>query len=95
VVSASNGWGESPDSIEVTATPHQPPQLTALLLDDLSGLTLAWPSWATNYHVYSTTNLAVPIWLPVTDPPQSTNDLLFYYLPITADPQKFFRLGQP
>jgi hypothetical protein len=95
VVSASNGWGESADSIEVSATVHQPPQLTVQLSADLDGLSLLWPSWATNYHVYTTTNLAAPVWLPVTDPPQSTNDLLFYYLPITAEPQKFFRLSQP
>jgi uncharacterized repeat protein (TIGR01451 family) len=93
VVAAGNAWGASADSIEVTGTPHNPPQMAVLLSSDASSLTLSWPAWAGSYQLYVTTNLAAQVWLPITDVPQTTNNTLYIDVPVTSEPQKFFRLG--
>jgi hypothetical protein len=55
-------------SLEASATSHAPPLLAVNPGSSAGELTFSWPSWATGFALYSTTNLAPPIiWLPVTN----------------------------
>ncbi|HZV35156.1 MAG TPA: LamG domain-containing protein, partial [Verrucomicrobiae bacterium] len=56
-----------------------------------SGLNISWPSWAGKLAIYSTTNLAQPHWMPVTNAPVSSNGNLTITVPATNGNQ-FFRL---
>jgi hypothetical protein len=50
---------------------HQPPQLSAMR-SGAQQLTLAWPSWASTFHLYSASNLSPQTsWSPVTNSPVS------------------------
>ena len=57
---------------------------------------IAWPSWASDWNLYSTTNLTPPInWVPVTNNSMAggTNQLIVN-LPVDSD-STFFRLAAP
>jgi putative alpha-1,2-mannosidase len=59
-------------------------------------IALSWPGWATNYTLYSATNLLGPTaWSPVTNAPQASNGTLYLNLPATNGQQQYFRLGPP
>jgi cellulose 1,4-beta-cellobiosidase len=94
LVAGVNSIGQSPDSSEVSVTPHAPPQLTANLVAG-ANMTLSWPAWATNFAAYRATNLVPPIqWQLVTNVPQTNNGVLNLNLP-TSEEQQFFKLGPP
>jgi len=58
-------------------------------------LNLSWPNWATDWVLYSATNLVPPIvWSPVTNSTVNTNGQWLMSLPINAD-AKFYRLSSP
>jgi hypothetical protein len=58
-------------------------------------LTLAWPDWATNWRVWTATNMTPPAaWSRVTNLVQSANGQLSVVLPIDAA-ARFFRLSKP
>ena len=68
VASSLNLSGESVNSNEGNATTPAPPQLSTAYDPAGGQLTLSWPAWATNFTVYTSTNLASPtFWLPMTD----------------------------
>jgi hypothetical protein len=57
---------------------------------------LSWPAWATNYSLYSTTNLTPPVtWAPVTDAATTVSDLYVVTLPINLTGQCFLQLQRP
>jgi arabinogalactan endo-1,4-beta-galactosidase len=58
-------------------------------------IALSWPGWASNYAAAMTTNLGLPDWRPVTNPPQSSNGWFHLYLPAAPGPPQFFRLSAP
>ena len=63
----------------------------------LSGgaLMLTWPAWATNFSLYSTTNLAPPaVWSAVTNTVTNVGASFTVTLPIGPD-HWFFRLRGP
>ena len=72
-----------------------PPPLGATLAASGGQLCLSWPGWATNFSIYAATNLALPHWQPVTNPPQSSNELFYLSLPVGNGPQQFLRLTVP
>jgi hypothetical protein len=58
-----------------------------------SPLAIAWPAWATNFRVFSASNLVSPIaWQLVTNPPTLSNDSFVLPLGETGREQEFFRL---
>ena len=54
---------------------------------------LSWPTWAPNFSMQSTTNLAVPVWTAITNTPVviDTNNVLTNCL---SGDQRFYRLSQ-
>jgi hypothetical protein len=59
-------------------------------------LALLWPGWASNYTVWSATNLASPNgWSPVTNAVQSTNSQWKLALPDITNEARFYRLQAP
>ena len=71
---------------------QSPPQLTPSLAPGGSHITLSWPGWATNFSLYTTTNLAPPVlWLPVTSAVKP-GDPLSVTVPLISSNQ-FFRLA--
>ncbi len=96
VVSSVNEAGQSSDSVEVNLTPQLSVQLGMALIHGGNQLTLSWPVWATNYYIYTTTNLTAPvIWHMVTNMPQNTNGMFNLSLPIANTGQQFYRLFGP
>jgi len=94
VVSAFNLNGEGTNSVEVTATPHAPPQLAVGVDSGGNQLVLSWPGWATNFKVWSTTNLAPPVlWSPVTNA-VTPGDPLSVAMPLDGE-SGFIRLVAP
>lgn len=70
-----------------------PPPSLSLMRSNSDALLLGWPSWASNFTLYSTTNLSAPvIWSPVM---ALTNGGSNVSIPILPDRNEFFRLGQP
>ena len=58
-------------------------------------LNLSWPGWASDWSLYSATNLIPPItWSLVTNVPASSNSQFNVNLPITSN-VKFYRLTSP
>ena len=57
-------------------------------------LRLGWPAWATDFALYTATNLAAPVvWTVVTNAVGVSNGV--YVLPLPATPgQQFYRLGR-
>ncbi len=96
VVSAIKSGSESANSNEAGATPEAPLQLTAVLAPDGHQLALSWPGWASNYNLYTATNLSAPVsWQAVTNAPQSSNGTFNLNLPINDSGQQFYRLFAP
>jgi hypothetical protein len=93
IITSNSSVGSSNDSSEISATP-QSPTLNVIRLADAEGLQFSWPEWATNFRVYTATNLRSPIqWTLLTTQPTATS---FSYNPkATNQPQMFFRLGNP
>ncbi len=90
---SSSGYTEAFDYIRLLPAP---PVLGANLALNAEQLLLSWPAWATNYMLYSATNLVPPIqWSFVTGAPQASNGLFYLSLPVTNWPQQFFRLSGP
>jgi hypothetical protein len=90
-VSAVNAFGESTNSVEVSAT-TQAPQLGSISVGSFTGntLTLNWTAGA-NVGLQSTTNLVPPVvW---TDVPNTTGQGSATIT--TANTAMFFRLAQP
>jgi aryl-phospho-beta-D-glucosidase BglC (GH1 family) len=69
-----------------------PLQLSANILANGSQISLSWPAWATNYALYSTTNLSLSNWQAVLNLPQISNSLV---LAPPSAAQTFYRLGPP
>jgi len=60
----SDGLSTATNTLLLTLAP---PTLAPLSIQEDS-FSLGWPGWASNYHLYSTTNLAAPVeWLLVTN----------------------------
>ena len=55
---------------------------------------LSWSTAAIGYNLYSTTNLAHPVWLPVSGT-RGTNLTSFLMTNPAAGPVRFFRLSNP
>jgi hypothetical protein len=92
VVSALNAGGQSANSAEASATPHAPLQLVVNFGPSGGQLTFSWPSWATGFALYSTTNLTPPtVWSPITNAIINQGLTLTVTLPVRSDNQ-FFRL---
>lgn len=92
VVSSINLSGESVDSNQGNATTPAPPQLSTAFDPAGGQLTLSRSAWATNFTVYTSTNLAPPtIWLPITNAAVPRGNVLTLTLPATNGIQ-FFRL---
>ena len=89
VVSAVNAAGQSGNSSQVSVIIT--PALT--LVHGSGSFVLSWPSWASGYTVYSTTNLTPPVaWNPVTNAPESNNGTFYLNLTVT-NAQQFYRLS--
>jgi alpha-mannosidase len=59
-------------------------------------VTLSWPLWAVNYHLYCTTNLMpLAIWSPVTNAVSTNGNSLTVILPVDTAANKFLRLSSP
>lgn len=94
VVSALRASGQSGNSSQAGAVP-QAPRLNLTLGSGGNPLFLSWPSWATRFNLYSTTNLSPPIiWQPVTNPAQSNTGVFNVSLTLSNN-QQFFRLDAP
>jgi hypothetical protein len=74
------------------ATEGASPTLSVSLVPP-ANLQISWPSDSVNWQLTSTTDLSVPNWQPVTQPPVSTGNALAVVLPIT-NLSRFFRLEQ-
>jgi hypothetical protein len=62
---------------------------------NVSSLTFSWPGWASDWLLYSTTNLTPPIfWFPITNAVGSNNAQFNVTLPMGSGNQ-FFRLSSP
>lgn len=64
--------------------------LSASLTDD--GLSLSWPLSGAGSFLMTATNVAVPLWLPVTNPVQTTGTVFSTILPWSALTARFYRL---
>jgi fibronectin type 3 domain-containing protein len=95
VVSSVNEAGQSANSAEVSVTPQPSVPLGVVLAGASGQISLSWPDWATNYSVYTTTNLGAPVWQMVTNRPESTNGVLELSLPPSGNAQQFYRLVGP
>lgn len=93
-VSAINLNGESADSAAISGTtPVDPPQLTTTYSASTAQLTVAWPSWAGDFSLYASTNLApAPIWMRITNQPTVQGNLLTLSFS-TTNGTRFFRLS--
>ncbi|MBW8864369.1 MAG: hypothetical protein JF609_05485 [Verrucomicrobia bacterium] len=59
------------------------------------GISVAWPNWANDWSLYSSTNLLPPVvWSPVTNSAVNTNGQISITIPIGSD-TRFFQLGYP
>jgi predicted alpha-1,6-mannanase (GH76 family) len=56
---------------------------------------ISWPTWASDWALYTTTNLTSPIvWTPVTNPIGTNNGLLNVTMPMDSQ-TRFYRLAAP
>lgn len=95
VVAARNSAGLSANSNEASATP-QAPSVGVNFDRGASEVTFSWPSWASAFRLYSTTNIGSSTrWVPLTNAPVSSNGLMYLRLTASTDPVRFFRLGSP
>ena len=95
LVTATNAIGESASSAMINVTPHGLPQIGTVLGASGGLLALSWPAWASNYSVFTSSNLASVSWQLLTNAPQSSNGLFYLNLPATKGPLQFFRLSGP
>lgn len=85
----------SKNLISGSAVPAVPPPPLGFSLS-AGQLMLSWPGSASNFMLYSTTNLGpAAIWQLVTNPVQSNGGIFNLTLPATNDSQQFFQLGPP
>ena len=71
------------------------PQPALALSVAANALTLSWPGWASDWGLYSATNLTPPVvWTAVTNAAGSNNSVFNVTLPISSGIQ-FFRLASP
>jgi hypothetical protein len=89
-----NGAGSSPYSnIQSVTTPPRPVFSASL---SATNILLAWPNWASNFTLYSTTNLAPPIaWIPVSTSPTNAGANLEVTLPVGPGGGCYFQLRNP
>ena len=72
-----------------------PPSLS-VSLSAANQVAVNWPAWASNYSLYSTTNLAPPaFWSPVTNARTTDSNSFHVSVPIDATVNRFFRLAIP
>jgi len=70
------------------------PEIVLSVTED-NALSLSWPDWASDWALYSTTNLTPPVvWEPVTNTVVSSNGQFNVSIPIETD-TRFFRLATP
>jgi hypothetical protein len=91
-LTASNDCGTSVNSAPLGV--YLP--LPSLSLTASAGaLNLTWPDWASDWELYSTTNLTPPVqWSPVTGTVTSNNGRFSVSLPVDSQ-TRFFRLAAP
>lgn len=93
-VTATNEAGSSLPSNVASVMSHSPPQLTCGFSAP-DQIILAWPIWATNLMLTTTTNLhANASWQPVTNTWQYTPEAIHVTITPNA-PQRYFRLQSP
>ena len=80
-----------PTNITLTASFVQP-AISAMLSG--SSFALSWPQWAVAMRLYSTTNLAAPDWILVTNPAANSNNVITVTVP-TTNFMQFYRLQTP
>ena len=92
VVTAVNPAGESPNSMQVNATPLAPPLLGISI--EQAAITLWWPEPYTGFTLQSRTNLILGAWATETSViPQLIEGWWTVTLPITTNAEtKFYRL---
>ena len=60
-----------------------------------NGMAISWPGWASDWMLYSATNLTPPVlWSPVTNAVGSSNGVFNVNQPISSG-EEFFRLSSP
>ena len=79
--------------VEIVRAPVLSSPVLAVNLSS-SNVALSWPASATAFNLYSTTNLAPPIWSPVTNLPSLLASNRTVTLPIGGG-LRFFRLATP
>ena len=96
VVAAVNGAGSSTNSPPVAAIPAAPPALSVSWTSPGGTLVFSWPTWATNFTLYSATNLTPPsAWLALNNLPVATNGAWTVRLPASPENRRYYRLGSP
>jgi hypothetical protein len=80
-----------PTNITLPASFVQP-AISAMLSG--SSFALSWPQWAVAMRLYSTTNLAAPDWILVTNPAANSNNVITVTVP-TTNFMQFYRLQTP
>jgi len=89
VLSVSDGLTTATNTTTVFAAP---PSLT-IAQETAGQLTLSWPTWATGYKLYSTTNLAPPaVWSEVTNAVTVVGDKFIVTVPVQSGGNRFFQL---
>lgn len=92
-VTATSSCNASPASI--TAAVFLPKPAVNIANVGANSLTISWPSWASDWNLYSTLDLTPPaIWTLVTNSVVNTNSQFLITLPI-GDGNNFFRLSYP
>ena len=76
-----------------TTTVYVAPPSLAILPEAAGQLTFKWPLWATNFTLYSATNLAPPVlWAPVTNASTAAGNDVVVTVPMASGGTRFFRL---
>jgi PKD repeat protein len=85
----SDGFSKATNSTTIWLAPP----VLAVSITTVGQLSLSWPAWATNYTLYSTTDLAPPVlWSPVTNAAALIGDFDLVTLPFGSTDQRFLRL---
>jgi len=94
-------WSDGGAATHNFVAPPAPATLTASYVQPAltaafggAGFALAWPQWAAEMKLYTTTNLAAPAWVLVTNTPGVSNSQFIVPLPSTNYMQ-FYRLQSP
>lgn len=91
IVSALNAYGESPNSSPVSVSVPFP---RLAVTTSSSNVVLSWPNSASPLTLRSATNLAAPVWLPVTNVPVNQSGTWSVLLS-AAGMLRFFKLAAP